>query len=209
MKKEPNEAPRECGCLLQFSQEVLGNFKILGRIPQLERWQKNMNWFTRLLGLDPHPINNCTPRVQRSLVLTRKIADDYLHRYVDSEHILLGMLALGEGVGLCALLRQGVDLERLKKDIESQMIADPKSERPEMIPYRPSVMKILHKYANAEAGKLGHDYLGTEHVLLGILRLRTGIAYESLHKQSVGLSASRIAIIKCLKPNLDEQKNAE
>jgi ATP-dependent Clp protease ATP-binding subunit ClpC len=165
-----------------------------------------MNWFARLLGFGPHPINNCTPRVQRSLVLTRKIADEYFHRYVDSEHILLGMLTLGEGVGLCALLRQKVDLQRLKKDMESQMIAGPKSERPETIPYRPSVTKLLRKYADGEARKLGHDYLGTEHVLLGILRLRSGIAYESLEKQSVEISASRIAIIECLKPNPNEQK---
>lgn len=165
-----------------------------------------MNWFTRLLGFGPHPINNCTPRVQRALVLTRKAADDYFHQYVDTQHVLLGILALGEGVGLCALRRQGVDLDRLKKDVESKMIADPKSERADSIPYRPDVIKVLQKYGDPEARRLGHDYLGTEHVLLGILRLRTGIAYEALKKQSVEIKASRTAIIECLKPAPTQQK---
>lgn len=84
------------------------------------------------------------------------------------------------------------------------MVPDPKYHSAETLPCRPDLLKIMRKYGADEARGLGHAYLGTEHILLGILRLKTGIAYEALKKQSLEIEASRQAILECLKPNPNE-----
>ena len=78
----------------------------------------SMTWLPRFLLFRPDPAQNCTPRLQEVLKLARRAADDRFHGYVDTGHVMLGILTLGHGVGLCAMTRLRVNFLRLQRDIE-------------------------------------------------------------------------------------------
>jgi ATP-dependent Clp protease ATP-binding subunit ClpC len=113
-------------------------------------------WLAAFFKRTPNPLDNFTPRMQQVLKLARKAADDHCHLYVGTEHVLLGLLDLGEGMGFCALCRLGVDLARLRDDLERTMAVRSKQKRLPMIPYTPVVKRVLLKYGNREAKGLGN-----------------------------------------------------
>ncbi len=145
--------------------------------------------------------------MQQLLKLARKAADDHCHRYVGTEHLLLGLLDLEEGVGFCALNRLEVDLPRLRGDLERSMTVGSKQERLPMIPYMPVAKQVLRKYGYREAKGLGNGYFGTEHLLLGLLAGKSGLGYKALKNQAVELLAARKAVQECVAP--DPAANAE
>ena len=111
-------------------------------------------------------MNNFTPRAQQVLALARKEADRFNHNYVGTEHILLGLIKLGQGVAVSVLQNMGLDLETVRIEVEKQVGSGPENTISGNIPFTPRVKKVL-SLSNKEAENLDHSYVGTEHILLG------------------------------------------
>lgn len=152
-----------------------------------------IKWFVSLFAKQTGPLDNVTPRAQTLLVLSRRQADRLRQSYVGTEHLLLGLLELKEGIAYAALQHLKIDIAALQQTVDAEAkIGKAKEIRP-TIPYTPMVAKVL-KNGAVEATLLGHDYLGTEHVLLGILRGRCGIAGSVLGRCGLKLEATRDAV---------------
>ena len=145
-------------------------------------------------------MNNFTPRAQQVLALARKEADRFNHNYVGSEHLLLGLVRLGQGVAVNVLQKLGLDIEILRIEVEKQVGHGPDTRMSGNIPYTPRVKKVL-ALAAKEAKALNHSYVGTEHILLGLLREGDGVAARVLKILGVDLERTRDEIIKELDPN--------
>ena len=109
-------------------------------------------------------MNNFTPRAQQVLALASKEAERFNHNYVGTEHLLLGLIKLGEGVAVNVLQKMGLDLEIVRK-VEKHVGPRPETKISGNIPYTPRVKKVL-ALAGKEAQALHHSYLGTEHLCL-------------------------------------------
>src|SRR5436853_2880122 len=150
-------------------------------------------------------MNNFTPRAQRVLVLARKEADRFNHNFVGTEHILLGLVALGQGTAVTVLLGLGVNLDNLRAEVEKQVGTGPDQKMMGNIPYTPRVKKVL-ALAAKEAKALNHTYVGTEHILLGLLREGDGVAARVLKNLDVDIEQTRQEILKELDPNFSSQE---
>jgi len=146
------------------------------------------------------PMNNFTPRAQQVLALARKEADRMYHNFVGTEHVLLGIVALGQGTAVNVLLKMNVDLETLRKEIERQVGMGPDQKILGNIPYTPRVKKVL-ALAIKEAKALGHAYVGTEHILLGLLHEGDGVAARILNNFSLNVRNTRKYVLKELDQN--------
>src|SRR3954467_952964 len=147
------------------------------------------------------PMNNFTPRAQQVLALARKEADRFHHNYVGTEHLLLGLIKLGQGVAVSVLQKMGLDLETVRGEVEKQVGIGQESKTPVgSIPYTPRVKKVL-ALAGKEAKALNHSYVGTEHILLGLLREGEGVAARVLKSLEVDIERTRNEILKELDPN--------
>ena len=144
-------------------------------------------------------MNNFTPRAQQVLGLARKAADGYSHSYVGTEHLLLGLIKLGQGVAVNVMRKMGLDLETVRHEVEQQT-GSGIEKMSGTIPYTPRVKKVLH-LAGREAKLLNHTYVGTEHLLLGLLKEGEGVAARVLRKLDVDIDNTRTEILKELDPN--------
>src|SRR3974390_1814040 len=104
-------------------------------------------------------MNNFTPRAQQVLALARREADRFNHSFVGTEHLLLGLISLGQGTAVNVLHRLGVNLETLRAEVEKQLGTGPQDAKVGKIPYTPRVKKVLALAAN-EAKSLHHLYVG-------------------------------------------------
>ena len=145
-------------------------------------------------------MNNFTPRAQQVLALARKEADRFNHNYVGTEHLLLGLIKLGQGVAVNVLQKLGLDLETVRQEVEKQVGSGPENKMTGNIPYTPRVKKVL-ALAGKEAKALQHSYVGTEHILLGLLREGEGVAARVLKSLEVDLDRTRNEVLKELDPN--------
>ncbi len=145
-------------------------------------------------------MNNFTPRAQQVLALARKEADRFNHNYVGTEHLLLGLIKLGQGVAVNVLQKMGLDMETVRMEIEKQVGSGPETKMVGNIPYTPRVKKVL-ALAGKEAKSLNHSYVGTEHILLGLLREGEGVAARVLKSLEVDIERTRNEILKELDPN--------
>jgi len=148
-------------------------------------------------------VNNFTPRAQQVLALARKEADRFNHNYVGTEHILLGLIKLGQGVAVNVLQKMGLDLETVRMEVEKQVGTGPDTKVTGNIPYTPRVKKVL-ALASKEAKALHHSYVGTEHILLGLLREGDGVAARVLKSLEVDIERARQEVLKELDPNFEE-----
>ncbi|MDP4609562.1 MAG: ATP-dependent Clp protease ATP-binding subunit [Opitutales bacterium] len=146
------------------------------------------------------PMNNFTPRAQQVLALARKEADRFHHNYVGTEHLLLGLINLGQGVAVNVLQKMGLDLQTVRTAVEKQVGTGPESKPSGNIPYTPRVKKVL-ALAGKEAKSLNHSYVGTEHILLGLLREGEGVAARVLKSLDVDIERCRNEILSELDPN--------
>jgi ATP-dependent Clp protease ATP-binding subunit ClpC len=153
-------------------------------------------------------MNNFTPRAQQVLALARKEADRFNHNYVGTEHILLGLIKLGQGVAVNVLGKLGLDLETVRLQVEQQVGSGPETKMVGNIPYTPRVKKVL-ALASKEAKALNHSYVGTEHILLGLLREGEGVAAQVLRNLDVNLDKARNEILKELDPNFSSNEEEE
>ncbi|MCH6255539.1 ATP-dependent Clp protease ATP-binding subunit [Puniceicoccaceae bacterium K14] len=144
-------------------------------------------------------MNNFTPRAQQVLALARKEADRFRHNYVGTEHILLGLIKLGQGVAVSVLQKMGLDLETVRNAVEKQVGSGPEGKSSGSIPYTPRVKKVL-ALAGKEAKALNHSYVGTEHILLGLLREGEGVAARVLKSLDVDIERTRNEILRELDP---------
>ncbi|WPJ95547.1 ATP-dependent Clp protease ATP-binding subunit [Coraliomargarita algicola] len=145
-------------------------------------------------------MNNFTPRAQQVLALARKEADRFHHNYVGTEHLLLGLINLGQGVAVNVLQKMGLDLQTVRSAVEKQVGTGPDSKPSGNIPYTPRVKKVL-ALAGKEAKALNHSYVGTEHILLGLLREGEGVAARVLKSLDVDIERCRNEILAELDPN--------
>jgi len=145
-------------------------------------------------------MSNFTPRAQQVLALARKEADRFNHNYVGTEHLLLGLIKLGQGVAVNVLQKMGLDLETVRMEVEKQIGTGPETKMVGNIPYTPRVKKVL-ALSQKEARQLNHNYVGTEHILLGLLREGEGAAARILKSLEVDIERCRMEILKELDPN--------
>ena len=150
-------------------------------------------------------MNNFTPRAQQVLALARKEADRFNHNFVGTEHLLLGLIKLGQGVAVNVLQKMGLDLETVRMEVEKQVGTGPDQKMIGNIPYTPRVKKVL-ALAAKEAKNLNHTYVGTEHILLGLLREGDGVAARVLKNLDVDIEQTRQEILKELDPNFTNQE---
>ena len=123
------------------------------------------------LNLPPpsmEPISNFTPRAEQALALARTEAERLHHKHVGAEHVLLGLLALGQGVAANVFFKRGMSLEAVRGEVGRQVGPSPSQKIVGQIPYAAEVRTVLAK-ATEEAQSLRHTYVGTEHILLGLL----------------------------------------
>ena len=145
-------------------------------------------------------MNNFTPRAQQVLALARKEADRFHHNYVGTEHLLLGLINLGQGVAVNVLQKMGLDLDTVRTAVEKQVGKGPAAKPIGNISYTPRVKKVL-ALAGKEAKSLNHSYVGTEHILLGLLREGDGVAARVLKSLEVDIERCRDEILSELDPN--------
>lgn len=149
--------------------------------------------------MSQEPMNNFTPRAQQVLALARKEADRFNHNYVGTEHVLLGLIKLGQGVAVSVLQKMGLDLETVRAAVEKQVGTGQETKNPGSIPYTPRVKKVL-ALAGKEAKVLNHSYVGTEHILLGLLREGEGVAARVLKSLDIDIERTRNEILRELDP---------
>src|SRR6516162_7476846 len=152
-------------------------------------------------------MSNFTPRAQQVLALARKEADRFNHNFLGTEHLLLGLIKLGQGVAVNVLQKLGLDLETVRMEVEKQVGTGPDQKMIGNIPYTPRVKKVL-ALAAKEAKALNHTYVGTEHILLGLLREGDGVAARVLKNLDVDIEQTRQEILKELDPNFAAQEES-
>ncbi|MBU6326027.1 MAG: NDP-hexose 4-ketoreductase, partial [Verrucomicrobia bacterium] len=153
-------------------------------------------------------MNNFTPRAQQVLALARKEADRFSHNYVGTEHILLGLIKLGQGVAVNVLERMGLDLDSVRMKVEKKVGTGTAGQTGGNIPYTPRVKKVL-SLADKEAKALNHSYVGTEHILLGLLREGDGVAADVLLEFNVDIQRTRNEILAEIDPNFTPSDDAD
>lgn len=161
--------------------------------------QASMENDDKISGFDNN-FNSFTPRAQQVLKLAQNQSVRLQHNFVGTEHSLLGLLALGQGVAVNVLQKMDLDLETVRLEVEKQVTAGPDAKVPGNIPFTPRIKKVL-ALAAKEAKSLNHTYVGTEHLLLGLLREGDGVAARVLQNLGVDLEQTRQKILAELDPN--------
>lgn len=138
-----------------------------------------------------------TERAQRVVVLAQDEARRLQRDYVGSEHLLLGLLREGEGVAAKALQSMGVDLDRLRAAVEQALGRGEKSVSGE-IGFTPPAKRVMVEWAIEESRAMGHNYVGTEHLLLGLLHAQEDPAVKLLSGLGVELAALRQQVLHLL-----------
>jgi ATP-dependent Clp protease ATP-binding subunit ClpC len=149
--------------------------------------------------MDEVALDNFTPRSQQVLALARKEAVRLNHNCLGTEHLLLGLVKLGQGVAVNVLQRLGLDLETVRLEVKKTVGTGPDEKVIGDIPYTPRVMKVLALSAR-EAKALNHIYVGTEHLLLGLLLEGDGVGAQILKLKNIDVERTRQEILKELDP---------
>lgn len=159
------------------------------------------------------PVSNAferfTPSGRSTLELAQEEAQRLHHHYMGTEHLLLGLVREGEGVGAQVLKSIGVDLEKVRFSVEL-IIGQGKHEATGEVRLTPRAKKVI-ELAVDEARRLDHQYIGSEHVLLGLIREGTGIGASVLEKLGVDLRAARAKTLELLaqRPAVEDSPGAD
>jgi ATP-dependent Clp protease ATP-binding subunit ClpC len=137
-----------------------------------------------------------TDRARRVVVLAQEEARLLNHNYIGTEHILLGLIHEGEGVAAMALESLGISLQAVRREVE-EIIGQGQRAPTGHLPFTPRAKKVL-ELSLREATQLGHNYIGTEHILLGLIREGEGVAAQILVKRGADLSRVRQQVIQLL-----------
>lgn len=139
-----------------------------------------------------------TPRARQVIILARKESDRFNHDYIGTEHLLLGLVRLGQGVAMEVMREMGIDFETLRIEVEKAVGSGPDTKVGGEVPLTPKAKRVL-ELAMQEAHKLQHSYIGTEHILLGLIEEGAGVAALVLKNLGVDLQVTREKILKKLK----------
>ena len=151
-------------------------------------------------------MNNFTQRARHVLELSQREAERLNHDYVGTEHLLLGLLALGEGVAVAVLKTMGLNLDQLRIEVEKQCGIGGSVTQKGSLPLSQSLKKVL-VLAAVEAKKMNYNYVGTEHLLLGLLRDTQSIAARIMANLKVDVRNVRERVVKMLDPNYLPEKD--
>ncbi len=141
--------------------------------------------------------NRFTERARKVILLAKEEAKRFNHDYIGTEHILLGLVKEGEGVAAAVLTSLGLDSENIRVEVERLVQPGPGKVMGEDIPFTPRAKKVI-ELAMDEARSLGHNYIGTEHLLLGLIREGDGIASQVLLNLGLDLKSVRDEVLNLL-----------
>jgi len=139
-----------------------------------------------------------TERARRVIILAREEAELYRHEYLGTEHILQGVIKDGGGIAVAIVQKSGVDLTQLKKELEKSLPRSSNSLIIGDIPFTSRAKKVL-EFAVEEARSLNHNYIGTEHLLLGLLKEKEGVACRVLNSFGMFFDDVREKIVEMFK----------
>lgn len=141
--------------------------------------------------------NRFTERARKVIVLAKEEARRFNHDYIGTEHLLLGLIREGEGVAAAVLQKLGLSLESIRLEVEKLVQPGPSTQIQGDVPFTPRSKKAL-ELAAEEARSLGHNYIGTEHLLLGLIREGEGVASQVLLNLGLDLNRVRNEIMELL-----------
>jgi len=144
-----------------------------------------------------------TDRARKVMALANQEAQRFNHEYIGTEHILLGLVKEGSGVGATVLKNLDVDIKKLRLEVEKQVKSGPDMVTMGKLPQTPKAKKVI-EYAIEEARALNHNYVGTEHILLGLLREAEGIAAQILMNVGLKLEDIRQEVLNLLGAGVDD-----
>jgi ATP-dependent Clp protease ATP-binding subunit ClpC len=155
--------------------------------------------------------NRFTERARKVIILAKEEARRFNHDYIGTEHILLGLIREGEGVAAAVLQKMGVSLENIRLEVEKLVQPGPATQIIGDIPFTPRAKKAL-ELAAEEARSLGHNYIGTEHLLLGLIKEGEGISSQVLLNLGLDLNTVRNEVMDLLGsalPNIGQGQQAK
>jgi len=141
--------------------------------------------------------NRFTERARKVIVLAKEEAKRFNHDYIGTEHLLLGLVREGEGVAAAVLQKLGLDLDSIRIEVEKVVQPGPQTQVMGDIPFTPRSKKAL-ELAAEEARALGHNYIGTEHLLLGLIREGEGVAFRVFLNMGVDIERVRNEVMELL-----------
>ncbi|MGI9515488.1 MAG: Clp protease N-terminal domain-containing protein, partial [Pirellulaceae bacterium] len=139
----------------------------------------------------------CTDRCRKVMQLANQEAQRYNHEYIGTEHMLLAIIKEGSGIAANVLERLNIDLRRLRLDVESSMTSGPEMITMGKLPQTPRAKKVI-EYAMEESHDLDHSFLGTEHLLLGLMREQESNAANALKRFDLEIDQVRNEILALL-----------
>jgi ATP-dependent Clp protease ATP-binding subunit ClpC len=148
-----------------------------------------------------------TDRARKVMALANQEAQRFNHEYIGTEHILLGLVKEGSGVGATVLKNLDVDIKKLRLEVEKLVKSGPDMVTMGKLPQTPRAKKVI-EYAIEEARSLNHNYVGTEHILLGLLRESEGIAAQVLMNLGLKLEDVRQEVLNLLGAGVDNGPGA-
>jgi ATP-dependent Clp protease ATP-binding subunit ClpC len=149
-----------------------------------------------------------TDRAKKVMNLARQEAQRFNHEYLGTEHILLGLVQEGSGVAANVLKNMGIDLSKIRAEVEKIVKTGPSMVTMGQLPFTPRAKKVL-ELSVEEASNLGHNYIGTEHLLLGLIKENEGIAAQVLMNLGVKLEDVREEVLDFLGADREEEEEEE
>src|SRR5678815_4731134 len=149
-----------------------------------------------------------TDRAKKVMSLARQEAQKLNHEYIGTEHVLLGLIQEGSGVAANVLRNMNVDLDKIRDGIQKIVKTGPSMVTMGQLPFTPRAKKVL-ELSMEEASNLNHNYIGTEHLLLGLIRENEGIAAQVLINLGVKLEDVREEVLDFLGADTGEEEEEE
>src|SRR5689334_5461040 len=149
-----------------------------------------------------------TDRARKVMALANQEAQRFNHEYIGTEHILLGLVKEGSGVGANVLKNLDVDLRKVRLEVEKLVKSGPDMVTMGKLPQTPRAKKVI-EYAIEEARNLNHNYVGTEHLLLGLLREHDGVAAQVLMNLGLKLEEVREEVLNLLGAGVESEQQAQ
>src|SRR5690349_16352545 len=149
-----------------------------------------------------------TDRARKVMQLANQEAQRFNHEYIGTEHILLGLVKEGSGVAANVLKNLDIDLRKVRLEVEKLVQSGPDMVTMGKLPQTPKAKKVI-EYAIEEARTLNHNYVGTEHLLLGLLREQEGVAAQVLMNLGLKLDDVREEVLNLLGHNMTDSTRAK
>src|SRR6201995_2904812 len=145
-----------------------------------------------------------TDRARKVMQLANQEAQGFNHQYIGTEHILLGLVKEGSGVAANVLKNLEIDLRKIRLEVEKIVQSGPDMVTMGKLPQTPRAKKVI-EYSIEEARNLNHNYVGTEHLLLGLLREQEGVAAQVLMNLGLKLEDGREEVLNLLGHNMPNE----